>query len=85
MSSQPSYVPISVSGRLDRYSHDISGDESEGSSVQLGGFSSCSPQYRKVQSKLASSPSTSIENPFPKHAAAKKIVFANDAGADEKF
>ncbi|BES90993.1 Microtubule-associated serine threonine-protein kinase [Nesidiocoris tenuis] len=73
--------------RLDRYSHDISGDESEGSSVQLGGFSSCSPQYRKVQSKLASSPSTSIENPFPKHAAAKKIVFANDAavhGSDGK-
>ncbi|XP_073999406.1 microtubule-associated serine/threonine (MAST) protein kinase dop isoform X1 [Rhodnius prolixus] len=36
--------------RVDRYCHD-SGDESE-DTVLLGGFSSCSPQYRKVQSKL---------------------------------
>uniref|UniRef100_A0A146KVD4 non-specific serine/threonine protein kinase n=3 Tax=Lygus hesperus TaxID=30085 RepID=A0A146KVD4_LYGHE len=65
--------------RLDRYSHDASGDETE-DTVLLGGFSSCSPQYRKVQSKLTLSLNSSgsgSESSFTKNAA-KKIVFGND-------
>ncbi|CAH1393247.1 unnamed protein product [Nezara viridula] len=62
--------------RVDRYSHELSGDETE-DTVLLGGFSSCSPQYRKVQSKLSlASPNPSMEGISPKNIA-KKIIFNN--------
>lgn len=64
--------------RLDRYNHELSGDEAE-DTVLLGGFSSCSPQYRKVQSKLSSTTqSTTVESSIQK-SVTKKLVFNNSA------
>ncbi|XP_014258754.1 microtubule-associated serine/threonine-protein kinase 3 isoform X2 [Cimex lectularius] len=71
--------------RIDRYNHDLSGDESE-DTIQLGGFSSCSPQYRKVQSKFTLSlPHSNLEsqNNSTSRNAAKKINFGNGSKAEQ--
>ena len=65
---------LKFSGRVDRYNHELSGDETE-DTVLLGGFSSCSPQYRKVQYKLSLTlPTTTLEGIVQKNVA-KKIMF----------
>lgn len=47
-----------ISARSDRYSHEIDEDTDDDSLI-LGTFSSCSPQFKKVASKL------SMSNEYP--------------------
>lgn len=63
--------------RLDRYNHDIGEDTDDPEeSVVFGSFSSCSPQYRKVQSRFANTDeheSTSV---------VRKFTFRSDSQSD---
>lgn len=47
-----------ISARTDRYSHEVDEDTDDDSLI-LGTFSSCSPQFKRVASKL------SISNEYP--------------------
>ncbi|KAL1450471.1 hypothetical protein WDU94_002836 [Cyamophila willieti] len=50
--------------RMERYNHDIGEDTDETEdSFSLGTFSSCSPQYKKVQSQLSSQSSLEVTPP----------------------
>lgn len=50
--------------RMERYNHDIGEDTDETEeSFSLGTFSSCSPQYKKVQSQLSSQSSLDVTPP----------------------
>lgn len=49
--------------RVDRYSHDIGEDTDDpDDSLQFGTFSSCSPQYRKVTSRIGGSVSEDLQD-----------------------
>ncbi|KAL1129727.1 hypothetical protein AAG570_012671 [Ranatra chinensis] len=68
--------------RVDKYNHEVNGDTDDAEdTVLFGGFSSYSPQYRKVQSKLSiSTKSTESDGNQQNKAAVKKMVFLNDGG-----